>query len=221
MALPTVPYTHPNPCDDDERLERARAFRELMDGRRTVRDFDSRPVDPEVLLECIRAGGTAPNGAHREPWHFVLVTDPEIKRLIREAAEKEETAFYSGRAPDDWLEALEPLGTDAHKPFLETAPALIIIFAERYSFNEDGSRRKNYYVQESVGIATGMLISALHAAGLSSLTHTPSPMGFLSELLARPKNEQAFLILVVGHPAQDARVPDLSRKPVSEIATVL
>ncbi|MBO6577350.1 MAG: nitroreductase family protein [Rhodothermales bacterium] len=219
--FPFVPYAHPDPCTDEERLARARQFRSMLDGRRTVRDYDPRDVSDEVLLECIRAAGTAPSGAHRQPWHFVLVRDPDIKRQVREAAEREEQAFYGNRAPEDWLEALAPLGTDAHKPFLETAPALIVVFAERYGENEDGSRRKNYYVQESVGIATGMLISALHACGLSTLTHTPSPMGFLQEVLGRPSREHAFLILVVGHAAADARVPDISRKAVGEIATVL
>jgi iodotyrosine deiodinase len=219
-TLQTIPFSHPDQCSDEERLSRARAFRQMLDGRRTVRDYSSRPVDTEVLLECVRAAGTAPSGAHRQPWHFVVVLDADVRRQIREAAEEEERAFYSGRAPDDWLEALAPLGTDAEKPFLETAAALIVIFAERYGVNEDGSRRKNYYVQESVGIATGMLIAGLHAAGLSTLTHTPSPMRFLSDILGRPKQEQAFLVLVVGHGDENARVPDISRKTVEEIATV-
>ncbi|MBN4056150.1 nitroreductase family protein [Rhodothermus sp. AH-315-K08] len=200
---------------------KARAFASLLDGRRTIRDYSVRDVDSEVLLECVRAAGTAPSGAHRQPWHFVIVRDGETKSKIRAAAEEEEAAFYGGRAPDDWLEALAPLGTDAEKPFLEIAPALIVIFAERYGVKEDGSRCKNYYVQESVGIATGMLIASLHSAGLSTLTHTPSPMKFLGELLGRPKQEQAFLILVVGHAAPDAMVPDLSRKDIQEIATVI
>lgn len=218
--LPTIPYAHPFPCTDDERLERARNFRQQLDGRRTVRDYASTPVDTEVLLECCRSAGTAPSGAHRQPWHFVIVTDPAVKKQIREAAEEEERAFYGGRAPDDWLEALAPLGTDDQKPFLETAPALIVVFAERYGETESGDRIKNYYVSESVGIATGMLISALHLAGLSTLTHTPSPMNFLREILDRPKREQAFLILVTGHAAETTRVPDIARKDVSEIATV-
>jgi iodotyrosine deiodinase len=219
--LPTIPYSHPFPCDDAERLERARTFRAHMDGRRTVRDYAPRLVDTAVLLECIRAAGTAPSGAHRQPWHFVVVQDPAVKKQIREAAEEEERAFYSGRAPDEWLEALAPLGTDADKPFLETAPALIVVFAERYGEDSEGARIKNYYVQESVGIATGMLISALHMSGLSTLTHTPSPMSFLREILGRPKKEQAYLVLVTGHAADGARVPELSRSPVEDIATVL
>ena len=191
-----------------------------MEGRRTVRDYSPRAVDTEVLLECIRAAGTAPSGAHRAPWHFVVVTDPAMKKQIREAAEEEERSFYGGRAPDEWLEALAPLGTDADKPFLETAPALIVIFAERFGEDSEGGRIKNYYVQESVGIATGILISALHMSGLSTLTHTPSPMNFLRDLLGRPKREQAFLILVTGHAAAGTKVPQLVRKPVEEIATV-
>jgi nitroreductase len=165
------------------------------------------------------AAGTAPSGANRQPWHFVVVSDPEIKRKIREAAEKEEEAFYTGRAPDDWLEALQPLGTDAHKPFLETAPYLIVIFAQSYELAADGSKIKNYYVQESVGIATGLLITAIHHAGLVSLTHTPSPMGFLNKILGRPDNERPYLILVVGYPAENATVPDISKKSLEEIAT--
>ena len=218
--LPTIPYSHPFPCDDTERLARAGSFRAQMEGRRTVRDYSPRAVDTEVLLECIRAAGTAPSGAHRAPWHFVVVTDPAMKKQIREAAEEEERSFYGGRAPDEWLEALAPLGTDADKPFLETAPALIVIFAERFGEDSEGGRIKNYYVQESVGIATGILISALHMSGLSTLTHTPSPMNFLRDLLGRPKREQAFLILVTGHAAAGTKVPQLVRKPGEEIATV-
>ncbi len=156
-----------------------------------------------------------------QPWHFVVVTDPVVRRRIRLAAEAEEREFYSGRAPDEWLEALEKLGTDADKPFLETAACLIVVFARRYEIQPDGTRRKHYYVQESVGIATGILIAALHDAGLATLTHTPSPMGFLSSVLKRPKNERPFLVLVAGYPAPGARVPDLSRLPVAEISTFL
>ena len=167
------------------------------------------------------AAGTAPNGANRQPWHFVVVSNPDIKKRIREAAEKEEEAFYSGRAPDDWLEALAPLGTDANKPFLETAPYLIVIFAQTYELSKDGGKTKNYYVQESVGIATGLLITAIHEAGLVSLTHTPSPMGFLNEILGRPLNERPYLILVVGYPDKEAQVPDISKKSLDEIATFI
>jgi nitroreductase len=200
---------------------RASEFFENMDRRRTVRDYAQRPAPREVIESCIRTASTAPSGAHMQPWHFVVVTDPEVRRKIRLAAEEEEREFYSGRAPDEWLEALAHLGTDAEKPFLETAACLIVVFARRYGLGEDGSRRKHYYVQESVGIATGILIAALHNAGLATLTHTPSPMGFLSEVLDRPENERPFLILVAGYPATDTRVPDLQRLPLSEIATFI
>lgn len=200
-------------------LDRAHAFYETMRARRTVRDFSDRPVARAVIEACLRAAGTAPNGANRQPWHFVAVSDPAIKRRIREAAEEEERAFYHGRAPDDWLEALAHLGTDEHKPFLERAPWLIAVFAESFEALEGGEKRKNYYVTESVGIATGMLITALHHAGLATLTHTPSPMGFLNQILERPSNERPFLLLVVGHAADDATVPDIDKKPLSKIAT--
>lgn len=202
-----------------EMRARARAFMEELARRRTVREFSDEPVPREVLEACLGAASSAPSGAHRQPWHFVVVSDPELKRRIREAAEEEERTFYEERAPEEWLEALAPLGTDAEKPFLETAPWLVAIFAERYRVSDDGSRSTNYYVTESVGIATGMLITALHHAGLACLTHTPSPMGFLNELLGRPENERPFLLLVVGHPADDARVPDLERKPLDDVTT--
>ena len=202
-----------------EMRARARAFREEVRRRRTVRDFSSRAVPREVIEECLLAAGSAPNGANHQPWHFVVVGDPEVKKRIREAAEAEERAFYEDRAPDEWLRALEPLGTDEHKPFLEIAPYLIAIFAESYALRSDGTRRKNYYVTESVGIATGLLITALHHAGLVSLTHTPSPMRFLNRILGRPKNERPFLLLVVGYPANDARVPVIEKKSLPEIAT--
>ena len=206
---------------EDEMKARSEAFRDELRKRRTVRDFSDRPVSREVIEACLLAAGTAPNGANRQPWHFVVVGAPEIKRKIREAAEEEERAFYSGRASDEWLEALEHLGTDAEKPFLVRAPYLIVIFAESHEVGEDGEKVKNYYVTESVGIATGMLITALHRAGLVSLTHTPSPMGFLNKILGRPKNERAFLILVVGYPEADATVPDIGRKSLDKIATFL
>ena len=205
----------------DEMVRRARSFRREIAGRRTVRDFSDRPVPPEVIRECLRAAGTAPNGANHQPWHFAVVSDPEIKARIRVAAEIEEREFYRGGAPQEWLDALAALGTDEHKPFLETAPCLIAIFAERYQLFDDGRRVKNYYVQESVGIATGMLITGLHHAGLATLTHTPSPMGFLNEILGRPANERPFLILVVGYPAEDARVPRITKKPLEKIASFL
>lgn len=203
---------------NDEMSARARAFNELMQARRTVRHFASTPVAREVIEQCLLVAGSAPSGANLQPWHFVVVSDPAIKRRIREAAEAEEREFYEHRAPQEWLDALAPLGTDAEKPFLETAPYLIAIFSQSYGVLPDGRKVKNYYVQESVGIATGMLITALHNAGLASLTHTPSPMGFLNAILDRPANEKPFLLLVVGHPAEGAQVPDISRKALAEIA---
>jgi len=205
----------------EEMRVRARSFFEHMHRRRTVRDYTSRPVPRDVIEDCIRSAGTAPSGAHMQPWHFVVVTDPVVRRRIRLAAEAEEREFYSGRAPNEWLEALERLGTDANKPFLETASCLIVVFARRYGIEPDGTRRKHYYVQESVGIATGILIAALHDAGLATLTHTPSPMGFLSSVLERPENERPFLVLVAGYPAPGARVPDLSRLPLADISTFM
>jgi iodotyrosine deiodinase len=203
----------------DEMRRRAAEFYELMNRRRSVRQFSDRPIPDGVIEDCLRTAGTAPSGAHKQPWHFVAVRNPVVKRKIRLAAEEEERAFYGGRAPDDWLEALEPLGTNERKPFLETAPCLIAVFARSFGRGPDGEREKHYYVQESVGIATGFLIAALHGAGLATLTHTPSPMGFLGELLGRPKEERPFLLLVTGFPAADARVPDLSRSPLAEIST--
>ena len=204
-----------------EMARRAADFRREVARRRTVREFSSRPVPRGIIEECIRAAGTAPNGANHQPWHFVVVSDPEVKARIRVAAEEEERAFYGGGAPQEWLDALAALGTDEHKPFLETAPYLIAIFAQRYHLASGGHRVKNYYVQESVGIATGILITGLHRAGLATLTHTPSPMGFLNEILGRPANERPFLILVAGYPAEDARVPRITKKPLDEIATFL
>ena len=204
-----------------EMRARARAFCDAMRQRRTVRHFSDRPVPRDIIESCLLTAGTAPNGANRQPWHFVVVGDPEVKRHIRSAAEEEEEAFYGGRAPDEWVEALAPLGTDASKPFLERAPCLIAIFAENYAVGDEGGRTKNYYVTESVGIATGILITAIHRAGLVSLTHTPSPMAFLNEILGRPKNERPFLILVVGYPEEGAEVPDITKKPLEEIATFI
>jgi len=203
----------------EEMRERARGFYEELRRRRSVREFSDRPIPPDVVEDCLRAAGTAPSGAHMQPWHFVVVRDPETKRRIRVAAEAEEREFYAHRAPPEWLAALERLGTDASKPFLETAPCLIAIFARSYGVDEGGGKHKHYYVQESVGIATGMLITALHHAGLVTLTHTPSPMGFLSSLLERPENERPFLLLVAGYPAPGARVPDIQRKALASIAT--
>lgn len=216
-----VPYTGYKPYSVDEMNQRSRDFYALMKRRRSIRNFSDRAVPREIIESCLLTAGTAPNGANLQPWHFVVVEDPEVKRKIRLAAEEEERAFYGGRAPEEWLEALSHLGTDADKPFLETAPYLITIFAQSYGVAEDGSKIKHYYVQESVGIATGLLITAVHEAGLASLTHTPSPMGFLNEILERPANERPFLILVVGYPASDVTVPAISKKPLTDIATFI
>lgn len=202
-----------------EMQQRADDFYVEIRRRRTVRDFSARPVPRSVIESCLRAAGTAPNGANLQPWHFVVVSDPVVRQRIRIAAEAEEREFYGGRAPQDWLDALAPLGTDASKPFLETAPYLIAIFAQSYGVAADGKKIKHYYVTESVGIATGFLIAALHHAGLATLTHTPSPMGFLNELLDRPENERPFLLLVVGYPAAGATVPAITKKALDEIAT--
>jgi nitroreductase len=204
---------------DKELIERAKEFYSMMQRRRTVRDFSDRPVSREVIEYCIRAAGTAPNGANLQPWHFVAVSDPAVKREIRIAAEAEEKKFYERRAPKAWLEALAPLGTDWHKPFLEAAPWLIAIFAQPFRVLPGGTRTPTYYAIESVGIAAGMLVTAAHWCGLVSLTHTPSPMGFLNRILNRPSHEKPFLLLVVGHPATDARVPDISRKSLVEISS--
>ena len=206
---------------ENEMCRRATEFYAEIKTRRTVRDFSDRPVPKVVIEEAIRAAGTSPSGANQQPWHFAVVTDRNLKRQIREAAEEEERAFYENRAPNEWLEALAPLGTDASKSFLETAPYLIVIFSQNYRCTDDGKKLKNYYVQESVGIATGILITAIHQAGLVSLTHTPSPMGFLSSILGRPVNERPFLILVVGYPSEDTKVPDIKRKTLEEITTFL
>jgi nitroreductase len=216
-----VPLTGYVELPPERMLEEAELFLARMRRRRTVRDFSDRPVSRAVIERCLLAAGTAPNGANRQPWRFVAVGAPEIKRKIREAAEEEERAFYGGRAPKDWLEAFAALGTDEHKPFLERAPWLVVIFAESWEAAPDGQHVKNYYVNESVGIATGILITALHHAGLATLTHTPSPMKFLNEVLGRPDNERPFLVLVVGYPAAGATVPDIRKKPLEEIALFL
>ena len=202
-----------------EMQPRACAFYDEMRRRRTVRDFSTRPVPRSVIEACLRTAGTAPSGANQQPWHFVVVSDPVVKTRIRQAAEVEEREFYERRASQEWLDALAPIGTDANKPFLETAPYLIAIFAQTYGMAADGGKIKHYYVTESVGIATGLLIAALHHAGLVTLTHTPSPMGFLNEILGRPSNERPFLLLVVGHPAENAQVPVITKKALEEIAT--
>jgi nitroreductase len=191
----------------EEMQERARWFYEDISRRRTVREFDSRPVPKDVIENCLLAAGTAPSGANQQPWHFAVITDPDMKKQIREAAEAEEREFYEHRAPEEWLEALEPLGTDPNKPFLEEAPALVAIFAQKYGLTEDGQKYSHYYYPESVGIATGFLITALHHAGLATLTHTPNPMKFLNEICERPKRERATILLVVGYPKKDCQVP--------------
>ncbi|GAB5500617.1 MAG: nitroreductase family protein [Pseudohongiellaceae bacterium] len=199
--------------------ERAREFREQISTRRTVRDFSPEPVPTAVIEDCLAAAGSAPSGANRQPWHFAVITNGDIKRKIRAEAEAEEREFYQHRAPDDWLAALAPLGTDADKPFLETAPCLIVVFAEKFSHNASGEKQKNYYVTESASIATGFLIAALHNAGLATLTHTPSPMKFLNQILGRPKTEKPLLVLVTGYPGSKAKVPAITRKTLDEIAS--
>jgi nitroreductase len=213
-----VPLTSYQERPEPEMLSRARVLRLELQRRRTVRYFSERPVPREIIEECLLSAGTAPSGANLQPWRFVVVSNPEEKRKIRAAAEKGEDEFYHRRAPKEWLEALAPIGTDEHKPFLETAPYLITIFAINQSQLPDGRTVKNYYVTGSVGIAAGLLIAAVHHAGLGSLTHTPGPMGFLNTILERPAFERPFLILVVGYPAPDAVVPKITKKPLEEIA---
>ncbi len=222
VSKPTFVQLPPGPLlSDDEIGTRAADFYSEMARRRTVRDFSDRPVPRAVIENCLRTAGSAPNGANLQPWHFVAVSDPALKHEIRVAAEAEEREFYEHRAPNEWLKALAALGTDAHKPFLETAPWLIAIFSQPYRILPDGRRLKHYYATESVGIATGFLVAAIHRARLASLTHTPSPMGFLNKLLQRPAHEKPFLLLVVGHPAENAVVPDIPRKPLTEISSFI
>ena len=206
-----------------EMLARAEAFYRRIRTRHTVREFSDRPVPREIIETCLRAAGTAPNGANHQPWHFAVISDPVLKQRIRAAAEDEERAFYAGRAGQEWLEALAPLGTDQNKDFLETAPWLIAIFGERRSRGADGRMRKNYYVPESVSIATGFLLVALHEAGLATLTHTPNPMGFLTDLCGRPPSSKPYILLVAGYPAEQATIPRHAtrKKPLQEIATFL
>ena len=213
-----IRYPATQPIADDELVARAVAIHHEMDRRRSIRHFSDRPVPRRVIDEAIRTAATAPSGAHMQPWTFVLVGDPAVKRRIREAAEREERENYEGgRLPPEWRQALAPLGTDADKPFLETAPWIIVVFEQRYGVGEDGSRRHHYYVKESVGIACGILIATLHRLGLATLTHTPSPMAFLTTLLGRPANERPFVMFPVGYPADDCEVPDLTRKPLGEV----
>ncbi|MBK9146591.1 MAG: nitroreductase family protein [Flavobacteriales bacterium] len=214
--LKTVAY-RPQRLPAAEMIERSRAFHELLNGRRSVRHFSDEPIAPAVIDSIIRAAATAPSGAHMQPWTFCVVTDPAIKRAIREAAEEEERENYNGRMSAEWLEDLAPLGTDEHKEFLEIAPCLIVVFKKAYGIKADGRKKKHYYVDESVGIASGMLLAAARNAGLVTLTHTPSPMNFLARVLQRPENERAFLLIPIGHAAPDCQVPDLSRKPLEEV----
>ena len=214
-----IPLTDYHEYQIDEMKQRAVSFYEQMRRRRTVRQFSDRPFSREIIEQCIRAASTAPSGANLQPWHFVVVTDPFVKHQIRVAAEEEEREFYSKRAPKAWLDALAPLGTDEQKPFLEIAPYLIAIFVERYGKLPTGVLVKHYYPKESVGLATGLLIAAIQQVGLVSLTHTPSPMKFLNEILRRPNNESPFLLLIVGYPAEGAVVPDIKRKKLEEVCT--
>jgi nitroreductase len=216
-----IPLTTYREYPAAEMMQRAREFNAEVQRRRTVREFSDRPVPRELIEQCLLAAGSAPSGANLQPWHFIVVSDPAAKRKIREGAEREEREFYSGKAPPEWLDALAPLGTDENKPFLETAPYLIVVFEKTHSILDDGRRVKNYYVPQSVGLATGLLIAAVHHAGLASLTHTPSPMGFLNKILGRPKDERPFLVLVVGYPAEAVKVPDIARKPLGKIATFI
>lgn len=212
----TIPFVRPR-MNENEMLAAVRAFRDALLLRRSIREFSSEPVPLDAIVTAIEAAASAPSGAHMQPWKFVLVTDPSLKREIRLAAEREEYENYHGRMTEEWLRALAPLQTDWEKPFLETAPALIVVFREDYGLDAEGGHVTHYYVNESVGIACGFLLAALNAAGLATLTHTPSPMGFLRELLGRPKNEKAFLLIPVGYPAEGCRVPDLVRKPLSTV----
>jgi nitroreductase len=205
--------------DEATMLTQSQVFLQLMSRRRTVRDFSPRELPQGVLENALKAAGSAPSGANMQPWHFVVVQDSAVKKRIREAAEAEERELYTHRASDEWLQALAPLGTDANKAFLQHAPALIAIFLKKFTLDESGRKHKNYYTAESVGIATGILITALHNAGLATLTHTPSPMKFLSQILQRPDYERPYLLLVCGYPSDDATVPDIKRRPLDEIVT--
>ncbi|MFE3149189.1 nitroreductase family protein [Streptomyces sp. NPDC059218] len=217
-GAPYRPVPHrPERIAADESITRAARLREAMGGRRTVRRFSSDPVPEQVVKDAIACAATAPSGAHQQPWTFVLVKDPQVRRLIREAAEHEERISYDGRLGEEWLAALRPLGTDAVKAHMTDAPALVVVFQQRYWVGEDGTRHKHYYVDESVGIAVGMLLSALHLSGLAALIHTPSPMRFLREVLDRPENEKAFAVIPVGYPADDCQVPDLVRKSLDQV----
>jgi len=213
---PYIRYSKPI-LSDEEMLERSLSFYEAMDNRRSAREFSDRAVPREVIENIIKTASTAPSGAHKQPWTFCVIENPEIKKKIRIAAEEEELQSYESRMSSEWLEDLKPLGTDWRKPFLETAPYLIIVFRRIYEFNAEGKKKNNYYVQESVGLAAGFLLVAIHNAGLVSLTHTPSPMNFLTKTLERPENEKPFLLIPVGYPAEECWVPDLQRKGLEDI----
>ncbi len=212
-----IPFKNYSKYSEDEMKKRSKDFFNLVNKRRTIRNFSNKKVPMEIIVNCVKAAGTAPSGANLQPWHFVIVSNPKVKKEIRIAAEKEEHEFYKTRAPKEWLNALKVLGTDEKKPFLETAPFLIVVFSKSYEINGEGAKTKNYYPLESTGIACGLLITAIHYSGLAALTHTPSPMKFLNKILNRPTNEKPFLILVVGYPADDAKVPDIKRKPFEMI----
>jgi len=203
---------------EEEMRERSKSFLDELSTRRTVRDFSNKPVSLEIIENCIKAAATAPSGANKQPWQFIIVSDSKVKQKIREAAEAEEKEFYNHRATKQWLEDLNQFGTDWHKPFLETAPYLIVVFRQIYDIKDDGSQRKNYYVNESVGIASGFLLAAFHNAGLVTLTHTPSPMNFLGKILGRPENERAFLLIPVGYPDDEAEVPEITKKSFTDIS---
>ncbi|AWG21668.1 nitroreductase family protein [Flavobacterium faecale] len=213
---PYIKYSLPQP-EEKEILEKSKAFYEKMEKRRSVREFSDRPIPREVIHNLIKTASTAPSGAHKQPWTFCVVENPEIKKQIRIAAEEEERHSYKSRMSDSWLEDLKPLGTGWEKPFLEIAPYLIIVFKRTYEFGEEGKNKNNYYVQESVGLATGFLLAAIHNAGLVALTHTPSPMNFLTKTLKRPENEKPFMLIPVSYPADDCWVPDLQRKELDDI----
>lgn len=218
---PTTPLKDYREYPLDEMRERLNEFYADVNRRRTVREFSDRPVPRDIIETALKAAGTAPSGANLQPWHFAVVSGAETKKKIREAAELEEREFYAHRASPEWLAALEPLGTDSDKPFLETAPYLIAVFLQKFGTLPDGRKVKHYYPVESTGLATGILITALHRAGLATLTHTPSPMKFLNQILSRPASERPFLLLVTGYPADDAQVPDISRKSLEEFASFI